>query len=101
MGRNPGAPRSETPDNRQVEEATMQRPGTHASSRKAADVTVRDLKACLDAGEDPRHTIRRLNASIVDCQRDGRDVPAIFIRLTRELTAVCVARGHGVRGLDA
>ena len=66
----------------------------------AKDVVV-DVVDRLDAGEDPRHTIRRLNASIVDCQRDGRDLPAIFIRLTRELTAVCVARGHGLRGLDA
>ena len=79
----------------------MQRPGPHASSRKTADVTVRDLMACLDAGEDPRRTIRRLNASIIDCQRDGLDVPAAFMRLTRELTAECVARGRGRRGLDA
>ena len=70
----------------------MQRSGNQTSSRKSVEITVRDLLARLGAGEDPRRTIKRLNARIVDCQRDGHDLPAAFLKLSRTLTAECVAR---------
>ncbi len=69
--------------------------GALATAHKAVDVTIRDLMARLDAGEDPRRTIARLNASIVDCQRAGVDLPPSFLRLSRTLAAECVAQGHG------
>jgi len=72
----------------------MPRSGNQAATRKTVDGTVRDLMACLDAGEDPRRTIARLNAKIVGCQRDGLDVPPSFLRLSRTLAAECVAQGH-------
>ena len=72
----------------------MHRNGTPATARRAVDVTVRDLVARLQAGEDPRRTIARLNARIVDCQRDGVDLPPSFLRLSRTLAAECVAQGQ-------
>lgn len=72
----------------------MQHSGNHSSSRKSVEVTVHDLLASFGAGEDPRRTIKRLDASIVDCQRHGRDLPAAFLELSRTLAAECVAQGH-------
>jgi hypothetical protein len=73
----------------------MQSYGAIATARKAVDVTVRDLMARLDAGEDPRRTIAHLNARIVDCQREGVDLPPSFLRLSRTLAAECIAQGQG------
>lgn len=58
----------------------------------AQDFTVRDLMESRNAGEDPRRTIARLNACIVDCQSTGVDVPPSFLRLSRTLAAACVAQ---------
>jgi hypothetical protein len=77
----------------------MQRCGD-ASAGRAADITVRDLMASLAAGEDPRRTMRRLDARIVDCQRAGLDLPASFIRLSRTLAAEYIARRQGRDGAN-
>lgn len=77
----------------------MQRCGDVRAAR-AAESTVRDLMASLDAGEDPRRTIRRLDARIVDCQRAGIDLPASFLRLSRALAAECIARRQPRRGVN-
>ncbi len=69
--------------------------GTPGTAEKAVEVTVRDLMARLDAGEDPRRTIAHLNARIVDCQFAGVDLPPCFLRLSRTLAAECVALGQG------
>lgn len=69
----------------------MQRCANALASR-AADITVRDLMARLDAGEDPRRTLRRLDARIVDYQRAGIDLPASFLRLSQTLAAEYMAR---------
>ncbi len=63
----------------------------YGSALRAAD-TIRDLIARLDAGEDPRHTMKRLDARIIDYQRAGIDLPASFLRLSRALSAEFVAR---------
>ena len=63
----------------------------YGSSLRAAD-TVRDLMARMNAGEDPRHTMRSLDARFVDYQRAGIDLPASFLRLSRMLAAEFVAQ---------
>ncbi len=63
-----------------------------AAQRKASDMKVSDLIASHAAGEDPRRTMARLNATIVDCQRAGLDMPRGFVDLSRRLSAACVAR---------
>jgi hypothetical protein len=77
----------------------MQRCGD-ASASRAVDITVRDLIASLAAGEDPRSTLRRLDARIVDCQRAGLDVPASFLRLSRTLAAEYIARRQAQSGAN-
>lgn len=67
------------------------------SLSRAAD-TIRDLTARMHAGEDPRRTMRRLDASIIDCQRAGIDLPASFLRLSRMLAAEFVAQHRARRG---
>jgi hypothetical protein len=72
----------------------MQRTGANSTNRRTPEGAICDLLAFVDAGEDPRHTIRRLDAQIVDCQRDGIDLPGSFLRLSRTLAAECLSRHH-------
>lgn len=72
----------------------MQRSGDSVTSRTAVDITIRDLMACRDAGEDPRRTIARLNQRIVDCQRAGADLPPSYLQLSRTLAAEWVAQSQ-------
>ncbi|MGD9803088.1 MAG: hypothetical protein AB7E81_01470 [Hyphomicrobiaceae bacterium] len=72
----------------------MQRSGNSGTPHKVVDITIRDLMACHDAGEDPRHTIARLNQRIVDCQRTGADLPPGYLRLSRRLAAECIAQSQ-------
>ncbi|MGE0767611.1 MAG: hypothetical protein AB7L90_14190 [Hyphomicrobiaceae bacterium] len=65
----------------------MQRSGKSETISKVVDITIRDLKACHDAGANPRETIARLNQRIVDCQCAGADLPSGYIGLSRALTA--------------
>ncbi len=70
----------------------MPRARTILTPRQTVDGSLHDLMASHDAGEDPRRTIRRLDARIVDCQRAGEDVPASLLRLSLTLAAECVAQ---------
>jgi hypothetical protein len=74
----------------------MERCGETLAGR-AVEITIRDLMARLEAGEDPRRTMRRLDARIVDCQRAGLDLPAGFLRLSRTLAAEYIARRQADR----
>lgn len=65
----------------------MQRSRSSVTPTKSVDITIKDLQACHDAGEDPRRIIARLNRRIVDCQRAGADLPSGYLRLSRRLTA--------------
>jgi hypothetical protein len=73
----------------------MQHYGAPKTAHRSADATVQDLMALRHAGEDPRSTIARLNARIVDCQSAGVDLPPSFLHLSRMLTAECVAQAQG------
>lgn len=72
----------------------MKRSRTILTSGQTADGYIRELQAHQAAGEDPRSTIRRLDARIVDCQLAGVDVPACLLRLSRTLAAECVAQAQ-------
>lgn len=70
----------------------MQRARTILTTRQTVDVSLHDLMARHDAGEDPRRTIRRLDARIVDCQLAGEDLAPSLLRFSRTLAAECVAQ---------
>lgn len=72
----------------------MQRARTILTTRQAVDGSVNDLMARHDAGEDPRRTIRRLDARIVDCQLAGEDLAPSLLRLSRTLAAHCVSQSQ-------
>ena len=72
----------------------MQRARTLLTTRPTVDGSLHDLMARHDAGEDPRRTIRRLDARIVDCQLAGEDLAPGLLRLTRTLAAHCVAQAQ-------
>lgn len=72
----------------------MQRSGNVTMPAKAAEVTLRDLFACHDAGENPHHTIMRLNQRIVECQRVGADLPDGYVRLSQRLAAECYGQSQ-------
>lgn len=77
----------------------MERCGDPSAAR-TAEITVRDLMARLDAGEDPRRTMRRLDARFIDYQRAGIDLPASFLRLSRTLAAEFIAQRQARRGIN-
>ena len=54
-----------------------------------------DVLAGLDAGDDPRVAIARLNKEIVAYQSAGRDVPAGLMRLSKMLANECAAQSQG------
>ena len=60
----------------------------------AKDVVV-DVVDRLDAGEDPRILMARVNREIVAYQSAGEDVPARLLKLTKALASECVAQSHG------
>lgn len=72
----------------------MKRSENAVTAHKAVDITIGDLLACHDAGEDPRRTIARLNKRIVDYQRAGADLPSSFMHLSRRLTAEWLAQSQ-------
>jgi hypothetical protein len=72
----------------------MNRSSNSGTPSKPADITIRDLLACHDAGEHPRQTIRRLNQRIVAYQREGADLPPSFLHLSRRLTAEWMAQSE-------
>lgn len=57
--------------------------------------TITEILSGLEAGEDPRVVMERLNKQIVDFQRAGKDVPARLMRLSQALTSECVAQSQG------
>ena len=56
---------------------------------------IADVLAGLDAGEDPRAAMARLNARIVDHQKAGETVPPRLIRLSQVLATECAAHSQG------
>ena len=70
----------------------MQRARTILVTRQSVDGSLHDLMASHDAGEDPRSTIRRLDARIVDCHLAGEDLAPSLLRMSRTLAAHCVAQ---------
>lgn len=59
------------------------------------DTTIADIVAGLDAGEDPRRAMARLNAKIVSYQSAGKTVPSSLLRLTQVIATECVAQSQG------
>lgn len=62
---------------------------------KNFDQTIDDVMSGLEAGEDPRVAIARLNKRIVAYQSAGRDVPAGLMRLSQMLAHECVMQSQG------
>lgn len=60
-----------------------------------ADTTMNDLLNRLDAGEDLRKAIARVNARIVAFQRAGEDVPSGLLRLSKTLISECFMQSQG------
>ena len=54
-----------------------------------------DIMTGLEAGEDPRAAIARLNKQIVAYQSAGRDVPAGLMRLSKALAHECIVQSQG------
>ncbi len=59
------------------------------------DTTIAEIMAGLEAGEDPRRAMARLNAKIVDYQRAGETVPSSLLRLTQVIAVECAAQSQG------
>ncbi len=62
---------------------------------KKFDPTIDDVISELEAGEDPRVAIARLNKRIVAYQSAGHDVPAGLMRLSKMLAHECVMQSQG------
>ena len=62
---------------------------------KKFDPTIDDVMSGLDAGDDPRQAIARLNKRIVAYQSAGHDVPAGLMRLSKMLAHECVLQSQG------
>lgn len=58
-------------------------------------IDIEEVMAGIDAGDDPRVAIARLNKEIVAYQSAGRDVPAKLMRLSRMLANECAAQSQG------
>jgi hypothetical protein len=63
--------------------------------KRLADEVFVDVVSGLDAGEDPRVLMARLNREIVAFQKAGEDVPARLMRLTKVLASECIAQSQG------
>lgn len=59
------------------------------------DTTIADIVAGLEAGEDPRRAMARLNATIIAYQSAGKSVPPGLLRLTQVIATECVAQSQG------
>lgn len=59
------------------------------------DSTVQDILAGLEAGDDPRRVMARLNARIVHYQKSGEEVPASLLRLSQVIATECAAQSQG------
>ena len=62
---------------------------------KKADPAIDEVMTGLEAGEDPRAAIARLNQKIVAYQSAGRDVPPGLMRLSKRLAHECAALSQG------
>ncbi|MFM9943003.1 MAG: hypothetical protein ACKVP7_26330 [Hyphomicrobiaceae bacterium] len=62
---------------------------------KTKDTTIAEIMAGLEAGDDPRQAMARLNAKIVDYQRAGEAVPSSLLRLTQVIAVECAAHSQG------
>ncbi len=62
---------------------------------KQHETMIAEIKAGLEAGDDPRRAIARLNARIVEHQRAGEAVPASLLRLTQVIACECAAQSQG------
>ena len=58
-------------------------------------VELDDVMAGIDAGDDPRIAIARLNKQIVAYQSAGDDVPVRLMRLSKMLANECAAQSQG------
>lgn len=56
---------------------------------------VSDVMSNLEAGGDLRQAIARLNAKIVDFQKQGQEVPGRVLRLSKALATECAAQSQG------
>ena len=62
---------------------------------KLFEPAIDDVMTGLEAGEDPRLAIARLNKQIVAYQSAGRDVPAGLMRLSKALALECMMQSQG------
>jgi hypothetical protein len=63
--------------------------------RVCPDAAFNDVIRGLDAGDDPRLAIARLNAKIIDFQRAGQEVPPRLLRLSKQLATECAVQSQG------
>jgi hypothetical protein len=64
------------------------------ASRKT-DHAIADIVASLEAGDDLRRTMVRINARIVDYQSAGEEVPPSLLRLSKSVATECAAQSQG------
>lgn len=66
-----------------------------ANKAQKLEYGVADMVSGIDADEDPRVAIARLNKTIVDIQKAGEPVPARLLRLSKVLATECAAQSQG------
>lgn len=63
--------------------------------RNSAEAAFNDVMRGIEAGDDPRLAIAKLNTKIIDFQRAGQEVPARLLRLSRDLATECAVQSQG------
>ena len=65
------------------------------AAERDIDTSIRDVMAGIEAGDDPRLAMARINRQIVDFQKAGQDVPPRLLRLSKQLASECIAQSQG------
>lgn len=62
---------------------------------RSEDKSIQDIVASIEAGDDLRRTMARINARIIAYQRAGEDVPQSLMRLSKTVATECAAQSQG------
>lgn len=62
---------------------------------KGSEATIAEIMSGLEAGDDPRRAMVRVNKEIVDYQRAGEPVPPGLLRLSQRIATECASQSQG------
>lgn len=63
--------------------------------KRGSDSVVQEVKQGLEAGDDPRTAMARVNRQIVEHQRRGEEVPASLLQLSKLIAIECISQSQG------